>query len=70
MTDCIPTAVQALRHFAAELDAQASRYDQPRFGKERSTTAEALRHAASLARQRAARLENLISTARQAKELG
>lgn len=66
MTDLIPTGPQALRHHADTLEQQAARYDRVlwRRGGERSTFAEALRLAASLARQQAHKLERL------AKELG
>lgn len=61
MTDLIPTGPQALRHHADTLEQQAARYDRVlwRRGGERSTFAEALRLAASLARQQAHKLERL-----------
>lgn len=63
MADCIPTAPQALRHYADTLEQQAAAYDRVlrRRGGERSTMAEALRLAASLARQQAHRLERLVA---------
>lgn len=63
MADCIPTAPQALRHYADTLEQQAASYDRVlrRRGGERSTMAEALRLAASLARQQAHRLERLVA---------
>lgn len=63
MADFIPTAPQALRHHADTLEQQAARYDRVlwRRGGERSTMAEALRLAASLARQQAHRLERLVA---------
>lgn len=62
MTDLIPNGPQALRHHAQTLEQQASRYDRVlwRRGGERSTFAEALRLAASLARQQAHKLEQLM----------
>lgn len=64
MTDLLPTGPQALRHLADTLDQQARSYDcllwRPR--GERSSTAEAFRHAASLARQQANKLERLAKT--------
>jgi len=64
MTDSkslMPTPAQTLRHFAAHLEEQARCYDRllPRASRERSTTAEAYRQAASQARQQAARYERL-----------
>ncbi|WP_155761188.1 hypothetical protein [Stenotrophomonas maltophilia] len=57
----IPTGSQALRHFADTLDQQAQRLDRLlwRDRGQRSTTAEAYRLSASLARQQAKRLEGL-----------
>ncbi len=57
----LPTAAQALRHFADTLEIQASRLDCVlwRPSGERSTTAEAYRLSASLARQQAHKLERL-----------
>lgn len=62
MTDLIPNGPQALRHHADTLEQQAARYDRVlwRRGGERSTFAEALRLAASLARQQAHKLERLM----------
>lgn len=57
----IPTGSEALRHFADTLDQQAERLDRLlwRDRGQRSTTAEAYRLAASLARQQASKLELL-----------
>jgi len=57
----IPTGSQALRHFADTLDQQAQRLDRLlwRDRGQRSTTAEAYRLSASLARQRASKLERM-----------
>lgn len=57
----IPTGSQALRHFADTLDQQAQRLDRLlwRDRGQRSTTAEAYRLSASLARQQASKLELL-----------
>ena len=65
MTELIPNGPQALRHYAETLEQQAARYDRVlwRRGGERSTFAEALRLAASLARQQAHKLERLIQQA-------
>ncbi|HGM6720616.1 TPA: hypothetical protein ACKQC2_001471 [Stenotrophomonas maltophilia] len=62
MAECIPNGPQALRHYAETLEQQAARYDRVlwRRGGERSTFAEALRLAASLARQQAHKLERLM----------
>lgn len=61
MTKLIPTGPQALRNLADTLEQQARTYDirmwRPR--GERSTQAEAFRHAASIARQQAAQLEKI-----------
>lgn len=57
----IPTGSQALRHFANTLDQQAETLDRLlwRDRGQRSTTAEAYRLSASLARQQASKLELL-----------
>lgn len=57
----IPTGSQALRHYADTLDQQAQRLDRLlwRDRGQRSTTAEAYRLSASLARQQASKLELL-----------
>ncbi|HED4877292.1 TPA: hypothetical protein R4K21_003111 [Stenotrophomonas maltophilia] len=57
----IPTGSQALRHFADTLDQQAQRLDRLlwRDRGQRSTTAEAYRLSASLARQQASKLERM-----------
>lgn len=57
----IPSGAQALRHFADTLDRQAERLDSLlwRDRGQRSTTAEAYRRSASLARQQASKLELL-----------
>ncbi|WP_049438894.1 hypothetical protein [Stenotrophomonas maltophilia] len=57
----IPAGSQALRYFADTLDQQAQRLDRLlwRDRGQRSTTAEAYRLAASLARQQASKLELL-----------
>lgn len=62
MSELIPNGPQALRHHADTLEQQAARYDRVlwRRGGERSTFAEALRLAASLARQQAHKLERLM----------
>lgn len=61
----VPTGSQALRHFADTLDKQADRLDRLlwRDRGQRSTTAEAYRTSASLARQQAAKLEQLETLA-------
>lgn len=66
MTDLMPTGPQALRNLADTYEQQARVYDLRlwRSRGERSTVAEAFRHAASIARQQAAKLEKL------AKQLG
>ncbi|GEM_PF-3450442 len=66
-TDLIPDGPKALRDFADQMEAEARQYDRPQYGRERSTVAETFRHAASLARQKAARLERFIATATKAK---
>ncbi|OWQ56421.1 hypothetical protein CEE60_02805 [Stenotrophomonas maltophilia] len=57
----LPSGSQALRHFADLMDGQAARCDvlQRRPRGERSTTADAYRLSASLARQQATKLERL-----------
>jgi replicative DNA helicase len=57
----VPTGSQALRHFADTLDKQADRLDRLlwRDRGQRSTTAEAYRTSASLARQQAVKLEQM-----------
>lgn len=57
----IPTGSQALRHFADTLDRQAERLDCLlwRDRGQRSSTAEAYRTSASLARQQASKLEQM-----------
>lgn len=57
----IPTGSQALRHLADTLDQQAQRLDRLlwRDRGQRSTTAEAYRLSASLARQQASKLEGM-----------
>lgn len=57
----IPTGSQALKNFADTLDQQAERLDRLlwRDRGQRSTTAEAYRTSASLARQQASRLEQM-----------
>lgn len=62
MSELIPSGPLALRHYADTLEQQAARYDRVlwRRGGERSTFAEALRLAASLARQQAHKLERLM----------
>ncbi len=66
VTDLMPTGPQALRNLADTYEQQARVYDLRlwRSRGERSTVAEAFRHAASIARQQAAKLERL------AKQLG
>lgn len=61
----VPAGSQALRHFADTLDQQADRLDRLlwRDRGQRSTTAEAYRTSASLARQQAAKLEQLETLA-------
>lgn len=61
MSNFIPTGSQALRHFADTLDQQAVRLDRIlwRDRGQRSTTAEAYRISASLARQQAVKLERM-----------
>lgn len=61
----IPTGSQALKHFADTLDQQAERLDRLiwRDRGQRSTTAEAYRTSASLARQQASRLEQIEALA-------
>ncbi|EED38575.1 hypothetical protein SSKA14_1587 [Stenotrophomonas sp. SKA14] len=61
----IPTGSQALKHFADTLDQQAERWDRLlwRDRGQRSTTAEAYRTSASLARQQASRLEQMETQA-------
>ncbi|OWQ58123.1 hypothetical protein CEE59_09130 [Stenotrophomonas maltophilia] len=61
----VPTGSQVLRHFADTLDQQADRLDRLlwRDRGQRSTTAEAYRTSASLARQQAAKLEQLETLA-------
>lgn len=61
----IPDAPLALRNLARELEDEATKYDKPRYGKERSTVADTLRLSASLARQRASRLEALVAAAQE-----
>ncbi|MBH1548781.1 hypothetical protein I5U02_02210 [Stenotrophomonas maltophilia] len=57
----LPTGSQALRHLADTLERQAERLDRLlwRDRGQRSTTAEAYRLAASLARQQAHKLDQL-----------
>lgn len=57
----LPTGSQALRHLADTLESQAQRLDRLLWRDlgQRSTTAEAYRLAASLARQQAHRLGQL-----------
>ncbi|QDY47388.1 hypothetical protein DUW70_01930 [Stenotrophomonas maltophilia] len=57
----VPTGSQALRHFADTLDQQADRLDRLlwRDRGQRSTTAQAYRTSASLARQQAVKLEQM-----------
>jgi|GEM_PF-3582315 len=61
MSNFIPTGSQALRLFADTLDQQAVRLDLLlwRDRGQRSTTAEAYRISASLARQHAVKLEQM-----------
>ncbi|HDS1139828.1 TPA: hypothetical protein QDZ75_003901 [Stenotrophomonas maltophilia] len=61
MSNFIPTGSQALRLFADTLDQQAVRLDRLlwRDRGQRSTTAEAYRISASLARQQAVKLEQM-----------
>ncbi|MCS4235060.1 hypothetical protein [Stenotrophomonas sp. BIGb0135] len=66
MTDLMPTGQQALRNLADTYEQQARLYDHRlwRDRGQRSTVAETFRHAASIARQQASKLERL------AKQLG
>ncbi|HEL5028587.1 TPA: hypothetical protein UOA81_003826 [Stenotrophomonas maltophilia] len=61
MSNFIPTGSQALRHLADTLDQQADRLDRLlwRDRGQRSTTAQAYRTSASLARQQAVKLEQM-----------
>ncbi|HDX0948340.1 TPA: hypothetical protein RNT26_001001 [Stenotrophomonas maltophilia] len=65
MSNFVPTGSQALKHFADTLDQQAARLDRLlwRDRGQRSTTAEAYRTSASLARQQASRLEQMETLA-------
>ncbi|OBU52839.1 hypothetical protein [Stenotrophomonas maltophilia] len=65
MSNFIPTGSQALKNFADTLDQQAARLDRLlwRDRGQRSTTAEAYRTSASLARQQASRLEQMETLA-------
>lgn len=71
MINYLPTGSQALRHAAADLDHQAATYDRlmRRPAREKSTTAEAYRTAASLLRQKAHRLEQLEQQAAKRREV-
>lgn len=59
MSNFIPTGSQALRHLADTLEQQAASLDRLLWRDlgQRSTTAEAYRSSASLARQQASKLE-------------
>lgn len=61
MSNYIPSGSQALRLFADTLDQQADRLDRLlwRDRGQRSTTAQAYRTSASLARQQAVKLEQM-----------
>ena len=61
MSNYIPSGSQALRLFADTLDQQAARLDRLlwRDRGQRSTTAQAYRTSASLARQQAVKLEQM-----------
>lgn len=61
MSNFIPTGSKALKHFADTLDQQADRLDRLlwRDRGQRATAAEAYRTAASLARQKAVKLETM-----------
>ncbi|OBU48511.1 hypothetical protein [Stenotrophomonas maltophilia] len=65
MSNFIPSGSQALRHLADTLDQQADRLDRLlwRDRGQRSTTAEAYRSSASLARQQAVKLERMETLA-------
>lgn len=65
MSNFVPTGSQALMHFADTLDQQAARLDRLlwRDRGQRSTTAEAYRTSASLARQQASRLQQIETLA-------
>ncbi|MCU1196159.1 hypothetical protein JAK23_10790 [Stenotrophomonas maltophilia] len=65
MSNFIPSGSQALRHLADTLDQQAQRLDRLlwRDRGQRSTTAEAYRLSASLARQQASKLERMETLA-------
>jgi acyl-CoA reductase-like NAD-dependent aldehyde dehydrogenase len=68
MTNVLPSGSQALRHFADTLDQQAERLDRLLWRErgQRSTTAEACRTLASLARQQASKRQQLEQQAARA----